>query len=302
MKKLFLLTGLINSISAFSQVGIDTNPPHFSAALDMSAAKKGVIAPRISLTGEFDRTTINSPEVGLIIYQTGTIVPVGYYYYNGVKWKILKEGETTVNYTSDEINTNILGYYPSGSGATAPDQLILEGVTASKIKCNTFSGSTNSNSHSYCGYNLSKSVNWDTAYKIAKAINGYLAVITFSEEWNHIKTSFLDNPSGNSNNRIWIGFNKVDYKGKMVVDENNNQIGEYLWISGREPLVSWSNNSRAQPTQAWADSEPSQSYRSGYIKSKDEDASRLWATYDGALGESQTENKAYNYLIIEFLR
>ena len=66
--------------------------PDNSAALDVDAANKGLLIPRIALTSSLDVTTIPSPATSLLVYNTavsGTapnqVVP-GYYYWNGSKW------------------------------------------------------------------------------------------------------------------------------------------------------------------------------------------------------------------------
>lgn len=71
MRKNFLL-GCIIILSYFNyaQVGINTEPVHSSAALDMSDSKKGVLAPRIALTHERDRSIISEPKKGLLVFNT----------------------------------------------------------------------------------------------------------------------------------------------------------------------------------------------------------------------------------------
>lgn len=94
MKKLILFTGLLLAAGfSFAQnVGIGTTTPNSSAALDISAANKGVLPPRVALTSINDVATITAPAAGLLVYNTATagatpnnVVP-GYYYYTGTKW------------------------------------------------------------------------------------------------------------------------------------------------------------------------------------------------------------------------
>lgn len=73
------------------QVGIGTTSPHNSAILDVSGSNKGLLVPRVSLTGTNDVSTITSPETSLLIYNTSTTtgtnaVNPGFYYYNGSVW------------------------------------------------------------------------------------------------------------------------------------------------------------------------------------------------------------------------
>jgi hypothetical protein len=73
----------------FSQnVGIGTNTPAASAALDITGTNKGLLLPRISLKSEIDKTTIPTPAPALLVYNTNNNLPdsAGFYYWNGSKW------------------------------------------------------------------------------------------------------------------------------------------------------------------------------------------------------------------------
>jgi hypothetical protein len=88
----------------YCQVGIGTNSPDSSAALEVTSPSnnKGVLLPRLTQT---QRTGISSPASGLLVYQTnGTS---GLYYYDGSDW--LRFGEVqTVNGVSPTIaNGNV---------------------------------------------------------------------------------------------------------------------------------------------------------------------------------------------------
>jgi hypothetical protein len=94
MKKSFLLLLVMIFYSAFSwgQVGIGTSSPSTAAKLDISATDKGLLPPRIALTGASNSAPITGQlEAGLLIYNTATISDVtpGYYYWSGSAWKRL---------------------------------------------------------------------------------------------------------------------------------------------------------------------------------------------------------------------
>jgi hypothetical protein len=97
MKKiLFFLMLQTAVLFSFSQgVGIGTNTPNASAALDISASSKGLLMPRVALTSVNDITTIASPAAGLLVYNTATAgaapanVKPGYFFYTGSKWQKL---------------------------------------------------------------------------------------------------------------------------------------------------------------------------------------------------------------------
>lgn len=74
-------------------VGIGTNSPNASAILDISSSSKGVLPPKVVLTGRNGTSSpIASPTTGLFVYNTadaGTAsneVSPGFYFYNGTNW------------------------------------------------------------------------------------------------------------------------------------------------------------------------------------------------------------------------
>jgi len=98
MKKIILLftVNIIAHYSNAQNVGIGTTTPNASAALEIKAANKGFLPPRVALTGSHDVTTIPAPATSLLVYNTATagggftLVTPGYYFYNGSSWTTLK--------------------------------------------------------------------------------------------------------------------------------------------------------------------------------------------------------------------
>ena len=86
IKSIFIFCLLfIVSLSLKAQVGIGTNSPNGSSMLEINATNKGVLIPRVTLTGSTDATTIATPATSLLVYNTATtsdVVP-GYYYNSG---------------------------------------------------------------------------------------------------------------------------------------------------------------------------------------------------------------------------
>lgn len=68
MIRLKIIGLLLISINSFAQVGINTASPNSSAVLDIESSSKGVLIPRVNLTGKSDVTTIPSPANGLLVY------------------------------------------------------------------------------------------------------------------------------------------------------------------------------------------------------------------------------------------
>jgi hypothetical protein len=94
MKKILLGMLAILMVSGLQaqNVGIGTNTPNASASLEVAAANKGFLPPRVALTGTADVSTIASPATGLLVFNTATagtapanVIP-GYYYYTGTSW------------------------------------------------------------------------------------------------------------------------------------------------------------------------------------------------------------------------
>ena len=126
MKKLHLMTLLVTMLylgyhnNAFGQTGIGTISPNGSAQLDITSANKGLLAPRITLTGATDVATITSPANGLLIYNianagsgANAVVP-GYYSWNGSKW---------IGLTAGNLN-NVSLTSTTGPAGTTPGQVI----------------------------------------------------------------------------------------------------------------------------------------------------------------------------------
>ncbi|UPZ14381.1 beta strand repeat-containing protein [Flavobacterium humidisoli] len=125
MKKTLLLTFFIicylGPINA--QVGIGTPMPNASSQLEVVAADKGVLIPKISLTGSTDATTISNGNVNsLLVFNTSTISDIkpGYYYWYDNKWnRIVISNEITTNPGTVIYNpTNQQFTYIDASGNT----------------------------------------------------------------------------------------------------------------------------------------------------------------------------------------
>jgi len=75
MKKLLLIfSALIFSVNVVNaQLGVGTPLPAASSQLDVVSTNKGILIPRVSLTGTTDATTISNGNVNsLLIFNTQT--------------------------------------------------------------------------------------------------------------------------------------------------------------------------------------------------------------------------------------
>lgn len=112
---------LISGFSSFAQIGIGTSTPNASAKLQVDAADKGFLPPRVSLTATNDVATIPSPATGLLIYNTATAgtspnnVTPGFYFYDGSKWQrlISQQPDATVNFDKTTPTTTGVTFTPN---------------------------------------------------------------------------------------------------------------------------------------------------------------------------------------------
>ena len=81
MKKITLLSFILFSALSYAQVGINTNTPDASSALDIESTTGGILIPRLT---ESQRDAVSSPATGLMIYQIDQTT--GFYFYNGTAW------------------------------------------------------------------------------------------------------------------------------------------------------------------------------------------------------------------------
>jgi hypothetical protein len=81
MRKITLITLMLFTALSYAQVGINTNTPNASSALEIESTTGGILIPRMK---ETQRDAIVSPVAGLMIYQTDEIS--GFYFYNGTAW------------------------------------------------------------------------------------------------------------------------------------------------------------------------------------------------------------------------
>ncbi len=133
MKKVSLFIALITITASYSltaQVYITTDgsAPDGSAMLEVKSTDKGLLIPRVALTGTTDETTISSPALSLMIFNTATaqdVIP-GFYYWNGEVWapgsKTADGSETKVtagtNITITGVGTTASPYVVNARGAS----------------------------------------------------------------------------------------------------------------------------------------------------------------------------------------
>lgn len=122
MRKIVIIVlclALFKNILA-QNVGINSTgaTPHNSAMLDVDASNKGLLIPRVALTGTNDVSTITTPATSLMVYNTATAgsgttaVTPGYYYWGGSAWiRVATDGDSwkTIGNSGTNPSTNFLG-------------------------------------------------------------------------------------------------------------------------------------------------------------------------------------------------
>jgi hypothetical protein len=109
---LILLSGLL----ATAQVGVHTDFPDNSSAMDIVSSNKGLLIPRVTLTSNLSSPSpVTAPAVGLLVFNSGANQAIGFYYWNGSSWNFLSSSAPSGNYWSLTGNsgttpgTNFLG-------------------------------------------------------------------------------------------------------------------------------------------------------------------------------------------------
>jgi len=105
LKSLFFAIAILASYTLTAQVAVNTdgNSADGSAMLDVKSTDKGMLIPRVALTGTSDVTTISSPATSLMVYNTTTAgdVTPGFYYWNGSAWTTMAGSSSSTHYVGE---------------------------------------------------------------------------------------------------------------------------------------------------------------------------------------------------------
>ncbi|WP_370899666.1 hypothetical protein [Chryseobacterium gossypii] len=82
------------AVTSDGSVGIGTTTPDTSAILDINSANKGILGPRISLSSATMQLGSAPNATGLLIYNTGPVLPSGYYFWNGTEWRVFNSSSS----------------------------------------------------------------------------------------------------------------------------------------------------------------------------------------------------------------
>ncbi|MGS2740063.1 hypothetical protein ACVBDY_12500, partial [Sinomicrobium sp. M5D2P17] len=123
MKRLYALAFfLVVVYYGHAQVGIGTPLPDSSAQLDVVAEDKGILIPRVALTGARDQTTIANGNVeSLLVFNTASTADVkpGYYYWYAESWHRVVSAEDV---NGGDLPDNVIIYNPADNQFTYVDE------------------------------------------------------------------------------------------------------------------------------------------------------------------------------------
>ena len=232
-------------------VSIGTRTPNASSMLEVFATDKGVLLPRVALTGVSDGTTINLPVTSMIVYNTATVTGLtpGYYYWNGAKWnRLLADADITngltvtngqvllggaltsaTTITTDVIKTlTILGLLSTGA---TTDNVVLGDATTGALKQKTFSSllaAGTSVSNSVSGGNVSTTVNGvaGTAVAISNALSSSTNSLSSTVAGGTAQTAYIINSNGltNTSGSLVSTVNGVAATGVPVLISGSNGL------------------------------------------------------------------------------
>ncbi|MFI0425315.1 MAG: beta strand repeat-containing protein [Flavobacterium sp.] len=124
---IFALACTLNLNAQVVSQKVGDNPTMISpsAVLDIESLNKGVLVPRMALTGATDVTTVVSPATSLLVYNTATAgiapndVTPGFYYWNGTAWTRLATGASATDSQTLSLAGSVLSI-SGGNSITLP--------------------------------------------------------------------------------------------------------------------------------------------------------------------------------------
>lgn len=262
LRKSIAFALLLCGSSTHAQIS-NSNIPHPSAALDLSATNQGLLLPRVALTGTADVTTIPAPATSLMVYNTNAIagMPVGFYSWSGSRWEILSNEAVThalassantmtntvngVAKTADIINTNALALTGTNLTSTingkASTALNLAAITGWGLNGNAIGATT-----SFIGTTDNQPLRFrtSTTEKMTLSPNGNFGIATTTPEYaldvrpaSPILARFLHN---NGTQGMTFGFDNITKVGSNVPASNHLTITTQA-VGGNLNLIAGTN-------------------------------------------------------------
>lgn len=102
VKVVFFLVGLFSTLFLNAQVGINTESPDESSILDIISTDKGMLIPRVELqSATMDLDGKEGQARGLMVYNVGSVMAHGFYYWNGTEWRLMSDSSSILPQIKD---------------------------------------------------------------------------------------------------------------------------------------------------------------------------------------------------------
>lgn len=246
----FVALSLFCFNNSFSQVGIGTTTPNSSSILEIKSDNAGLLIPRIALTSSSDVTTIPSPAISLLIYNTTSTSDVtpGFYYWDG-SWKTVSKTAATTGSWNLTGNTTVAADY-LGTNNFNPLNFKVNNSDFAKFYPNGgitlgYGSAANVNNSIAIGTSAQALTNNEaTALGYAANASGYQAIALghSAVASNNTSAAFgqLSNASGYR--ATAIGFSsKATNNNAVAVGNSSNSTGEQSLSLGQEANASGQN-------------------------------------------------------------
>ena len=117
---------LIVFTNTMAQIGIQTDNPHSSAALEIVSTDKGLLIPRVILSSSLTSSSpVTSPAVGLLVYNSGANQDEGFYFWTGSQWKQLKPEEDSDVEGPSSSTDNAIARFNGTDGNTIQNSAVI---------------------------------------------------------------------------------------------------------------------------------------------------------------------------------
>lgn len=246
MKKLSCIIAFTASalFSHAQNVGVGTNSPHSSAALDVSSTSKGMLVPRMTSA---QRSAISSPANGLLVFDTDT---GSFWFYNNSSWSNLVGGAGNSGWTLSgnhltNTNTGFVGIGTSNPYSpftvTANSHGITQQTSDGGIKVGFYTGTTGAYVQTITSHPLKFAVG-NGGEQMTLALNGFLGLGTNAPTAKlHVNGNALVQGSLNVQNTLQVQGNLQILSGTpglgKVFTSDDLGIGSWKTINAAPPKI-----------------------------------------------------------------
>ncbi|MEL6986855.1 MAG: tail fiber domain-containing protein [Bacteroidota bacterium] len=270
---LLYFNGLAQHVNSDSPMSIneDASAPDGSAILDLQAAKKGLLIPRINKAG---RDLINAPALGLLIFQTNN--NPGFYYFDGINWIRIKDPNGTSEFnTSLVLNNSNLQLTDAGGTLIVDLSSLQDGINdADADPTNELNTDIILN-----GTNLETTDGGGTISTNLSSLKDNLG--------DHVANENIQT------NGHWINQDDEDKEGIFIDDQGN--VGIDTAMPGAQfGVIQNSNSADVKDTLVYLKQDKSSTYNL-YIENESSDPSSSYGIYTKTIAPSPTTSGGTRY-------